>query len=150
MEKKMKKMSLVLLLFLCACGLAFAEGSYSRTSLFNEANGMIDKRLPSGWTEGGGLYYKSQDFAVGKEYTALHVNGNMVEAAIVGCLFTDNNARTVWLKESYDALIADRWEFASTNDGNWVLLKGNRAASSDASLTNDGKFSASVVFVKWR
>jgi hypothetical protein len=50
----MKKQRLVLLLWLCACCLAFMQGCTSRKDLFNEALDMIGKGVPSGWIDNDG------------------------------------------------------------------------------------------------
>jgi len=144
----MKKASLVLLLWLCACCLIFGQVSSSKRKLFTEANGMVGKRVPSGWVENGGIFWKSLDFAIGKEYSSVQPNGNIVEQAIVGSLFADSRAQSRWLKESYDTLVADKWEFVSDNGGVKVLMKGDRMVSLVPG--NNGNIGASVVFVKWK
>jgi len=69
----MKKLSLVLLLWLSAFCLVFGQVSSARKSLFNEANNTIGKRVPSSWKENDGLYWKSLNIAVGKEYSVVQV-----------------------------------------------------------------------------
>jgi len=115
-------------------------------SLLTEANNTLGNRVPSGWVAHDGLFWKSLDIAVGKEWTASQVNG-IVEQAIVGCLFADYNAQTRWLKESYDALIADKWELVTNNSEVWVLVKSDRMVTGIPSV-NNGIISASVVFMK--
>jgi hypothetical protein len=115
-------------------------------NLLIEANGTVGNRVPSGWVTHNGLFWKSLDLAVGKEWIALQVKG-IVEQAIVGCLFADQSAQTRWLKESYDALIADKWELVSNNGGVWVLVKGDRMVSGILTVDN-GIISASAVFMK--
>ena len=143
----MKKLSLVLLLWLCACCLVFGQVNSARRALFNEANGTVGKRVPSGWKEWEGLFWKSTDIAIGKDYTALQVKGNIVELAMVGCLFANYNAQTRWLKESYDTLVADRWEILSNTVDDWVLKKGDILATNETSSTDDGTLTAAVVFM---
>jgi len=115
-------------------------------NLLNEANGTVGNRVPSGWKENGGLYWKSFDLGVGKDWIALQVNANIVEQAIVGCLFANTNDRTRWLKESYDILIADKWALVSNNGGVWVLVKGDRMVSG-VPAADKGVISASVIFM---
>jgi DNA-binding transcriptional regulator of glucitol operon len=138
----MKKISLVLVICLCACG----QGSSSRISQFNEANGMVGNRPPSGYIEDGDSYWKSRDLAVGKDWVVLQTNGNTVEQAIVGCLFANTGAQTKWLKESYDTLVANKWALLSDDGETWVLMKGDNLASGVSSVDN-GTISASVVFM---
>ena len=95
----MKKLSLVLLLWLSVFCLVFGQVSSARKTLFTEANNTIGKRVPSGWKENEGLYWKSLDIAVGKEYSAVQVKGNLVEMAIVGCIVANKSAQTKWLEE---------------------------------------------------
>jgi len=115
-------------------------------NMLNEANGTVGNRVPSGWVAHDSLFWKSLDIAVGKDWIALQVKG-IVEQAIFGCLFTDSGAQTRWLKESYDALIADKWELVSNNAVVWVLVKGDRMVSGVHSIGNN-IISASVVFMK--
>jgi len=115
-------------------------------NLLNEANGTVGNRIPSGWKENGGLYWKSFDLGVGKDWIALQVNANIVEQAIVGCLFANTGDRTMWLKESYDILIADKWVLVSNNGGVWVLVKGDRMVSGVPAADKD-VISASVIFM---
>jgi len=143
----MKKLSLVLLLWLCACCLVFGQVNSARRALFNEANGTVGKRVPSGWKEWDGLFWKSTDISVGKDYTALQVKGNIVELAMVGCLFANSSAQTRWIKESYDTLVADKWEILSNNAGDWVLKKGDILVTYESSSTNDGTLTTAVVFM---
>ena len=143
----MKKLSLVLLLWLCACCLVFGQVNSARRALFNEANGTVGKRVPSGWKEWDGLFWKSTDISVGKDYTALQVKGNIVELAMVGCLFANSSAQTRWIKESYDTLVADKWEILSNNAGDWVLKKGDILVTYESSSTNDGTLTTAVVFL---
>jgi hypothetical protein len=138
----MKKLSLILLICLCACG----QSSPSRISLFNEANSTVGNRPPSGYIEDGDSYWKSRDLAVGKDWIVLQTSGNIVEQAIVGCLFANTGAQTKWLKESYDTLVADKWALLSDEGGVWVLMKGDNLASGVSSVDN-GNISASVVFM---
>jgi len=138
----MKKLGLVLLICLCACG----QGSSSRISLFNEANGAVGNRPPSGYIEDGDSYWKSRDLSVGKDWIVLQTNGDLVEQALVGCLFADTGAQTKWLKESYDTLIANKWVLLSDDGGVWVLMKEDKLASGVSSVDND-TISASVVFM---
>jgi len=142
----MKKSSLVLLLWLCTCCLVFGQVSSAKRALFNEALNTIGKRVPSGWKENDGLFWKSLDIAVGKDYTALQVNGNIVELAIVGCSFANISAQIRWLSESYDTLVADRWELLSDDDEAMVLTKGDRAVSIFPD-TDNGTISAAAVFM---
>jgi len=109
----MKKLALVLLICLCA----FGQGSSSKTSLFNEALDTVGNRPPSGYIEDGDSYWKSRDLSVGKDWIVLQTNGGLVEQAIVGCLFANTGAQAKWLKESYDTLIADKWELLSDDKG---------------------------------
>jgi len=143
----MKKLSLVLLLWLCAICLVFGQVNSARRALFNEANGTVGKRVPSGWKEWEGLFWKSTDIAIGKDYTALQVKGNIVELAMVGCLFANSSAQTRWIKESYDTLVADRWEILSNNAGDWVLKKGDILVTYESSTTDDGTLTTAVVFM---
>jgi photosystem II stability/assembly factor-like uncharacterized protein len=115
-------------------------------SLLNEAIGTVANRVPSGWMAYGGLFWKSLDLAVGIDWAALQVNGNIVEQAIVGCLFSNTGVQARWLKESYDILIADRWELVSNNGEVWVLVKGNRMVSGVPTV-DKSTISASVVFM---
>jgi hypothetical protein len=138
----MKKLSLVLLICLCACG----QGAPSRKSLFNEALGTVGKSPPSGWIENDGSYWKSLDLSVGKDWIVLQVDGNIVEQAIVGCLFANAGAQTKWLKESYDTLIADKWALLSDDGGAWVLMNGDKVVSGVTSEDN-GSISAAVSFM---
>jgi len=138
----MKKLSLVLLICLFACG----QGSSSRISLFNEANGTVGNRPPSGYIEDGDSFWKSLDLSVGKDWIVLQVDGNIVEQAIVGCLFANTGAQTKWLKESYDTLVADKWALLSDDGGVWVLMKEDKVASGVSSVDN-GTISASVVLL---
>ena len=115
-------------------------------NLLNEALVTVGNRVPSGWKENGGLYWKSFDLGVGKDWTALYVNTNTVEQAIVGCLFANSGDQTRWLRESYDILIADKWALVSNNGGVWVLVKGDRMVSGIPTV-DKGTTSASVVFM---
>jgi len=145
----MKKLSLVLLLLLCASCLIFGQVSSSKRRLFNEALDTVGKRVPSGWIEHNGLFWKSRDIPMGKDYIALTVNEDIVEQAIVGRLVADYRAQSRWLKESYDTLVADGWTSILDNgEGSWVLLKGNRMVSG-VFTTTDGTLSSAVVFVKY-
>jgi len=143
----MKKLSLVLLLWLCACCLVFGQVSSTKRKLFTEALGTVGKRPPSGWVKYNGSYWKSRDISYGKEYMLVNVNGrNVVEQAHVGCFFANTRAQTRWLKESYDTLVADRWELIlDDDDGTWVFMKGNILATGVAEET-DGTPVAAVVF----
>jgi hypothetical protein len=142
----LKKLSLVLLLWLSAFCLIFGQVSSAKKSLFNEANNTIGKRVPSKWKENDGLFWKSLDIAVGKEYSAVQVKGNLVEMAIVGCVVANKSAQTKWLKESYDTLIADKWALVSGNADDFVLTKSDRYVTS--SINNDGgAINVSVVFM---
>jgi len=141
----MKKLSLVLLLSLCACCLVFGQVSSAKRKLFNEALGTVGKRVPSGWIEDGGKYWKSLDFSIGKEYIQLTVNRNIVEQAHVGCVFANTRAQTRWLKESYDTLIADKWEIVLDDGESWALMKGGRLATG-VFTDVDGTPFAAVVF----
>ena len=143
----MKKISLVLLLCLCACGVVFGQVSSAKRRLFNEALGMVGKGVPSGWIEHDGSFWKSRDFSIGKEWTTLTVNRNIVEQAQVGCLFANNKARSRWIKESYDTLIADKWEQILGDGDSWVLMKGDKLVSGVTDET-DGTPTAAVVFMK--
>jgi hypothetical protein len=141
----MKKLSLVLLLWLYACCLVFGEGSSSRMGLFNEALGTVGKRVPSGWIENDGSYWKSRDIAIGKEFTMANANRNIVVNAQVGCAFANVRTQIIWLKESYDMLIADKWELVIDDGESWVLMKGDKFAIGVTDVT-DGTPMASVVF----
>jgi len=142
----MKKLSLVLLLWLSAFCLVFGQVSSAKRTLFNEANNTIGKRVPSSWKENDGLFYKSLNFAVGVEYSAVQVKGNLVELAIVGCVLANKSDQAKWLKESYDTLIADKWALVSGNADDFILSKSDRYVTSSAS--NDGSgFTVSVVFM---
>jgi len=144
----MKKLAMVLLLWLCACCLIFGQVSSSRRRLFNEAVGRVGKRVPSGWIEYSGQFWKSLDIAVGTEYTALEAENGSVSTATVGCLFNDDSVRSSWLKAGYDTLIADGWKVISNEgEGNWVLGKGKRMAVGVFGADDDSKLSASVVFM---
>ena len=142
----MKKFSLVLLLWLCACCLVFGQVSSARRRLFNEALGTVGKRVPSGWIENDGSYWKSRDISIGKDFMMATVKRNIVEQAQVGCLFANTRNQARWLKESYDTLIADKWTlFFEDDDGTWILMKGDKYAISVIDET-DGTPVASVVF----
>jgi hypothetical protein len=142
----MKKLSLVLLVWLSTFCLVFGQVSSAKKSLFNEANNTIGKRVPSSWKENEGLYWKSLNIAVGKDYSAVQVKGNLVEMAIVGCIVANKSAQTKWLKESYDTLIADKWVLVSGNADDFILSKSDRFVTS--STNNDGgSISVSVVFM---
>jgi len=143
----MKKLSLVLLLWLCACCLVFGQASSSKRRLFTEALNTIGKRPPSGWVKYKGSYWKSRDISYGKEYMLVNVNkNNAVEQAHVGCFFDSTKAQTRWLKESYNTLVADKWELIlDDDDGNWVFMKGNNLATG-VSEEADGNPVAAVVF----
>jgi len=142
----MKKLSLVLLLWLSAFCLVFGQVSSARKSLFTEANNTIGKRVPSSWKENDGLYWKSLDIAVGKDYSAVQLKGNLVEMAIVGCVVANKSAQTKWLKESYDTLISDKWVLYSGNADDFILSKSDRYVTS--SVNNDGgTINVSVVFM---
>jgi hypothetical protein len=141
----MKKLSLVLLLWLCAFCLAFGEGSSSRMGLFNEAVGTVGRRVPSGWIEDGGSYWKSRDFAIGKEFSMVNATRNVVDNAQVGCIFANTRTQALWLKESYDMLVADKWQFVMDDGDTWILLKGDLYAIGVQEIT-DGTPIASVVF----
>jgi len=138
----MKKLGLILLLCLCACG----QGAPSKKSLFNEALDTVGKSPPSGWIENDGSYWKSLDLSVVKDWIVLQVDGNIVEQAIVGCLFANTGAQTKWLKESYDTLIADKWALLSNDGGAWVLMKEDKVVSGVTSEDN-GNISAAVSFM---
>jgi len=71
----MKKLGLVLLLWLSACCLIFEQVSSSKRTLFNEALNTLGKSVPSNWKENDGLYWKSLDIAMGRDYSALQVKG---------------------------------------------------------------------------
>jgi hypothetical protein len=142
----MKKLSLVLLLWLSAFCLVFGQVNSARKSLFTEANGTIGKRVPSSWKENDGLYWKSLNIAAGKDYSAVQVKGNIVELALVGCVVANKSAQTKWLKESYDTLIADKWALVSGNADDFILSKSDRYVTS--STRNDGgTINVSVVFM---
>jgi len=143
----MKKLSLVLLLWLCACSLVFGQVSSAKRRLFNEALGTVGKSAPSGWIENNGSYWKSRDISIGKEFMMVNVNRNIVEQAQVGCLFANNKARSRWIKESYDTLIADKWEQILGDGDSWVLMKGDKLVSGVTDET-DGTPTAAVVFMK--
>jgi photosystem II stability/assembly factor-like uncharacterized protein len=117
----------------------------NRNLLF-ETNGTVGNRVPSGWAAYGGLLWKSLNLAVGIDWAALQVRGNIVEQAIAGCLFTNTGDQTRWLRESYDTLVADRWALVSNNGGVWVLVKGDRMVSG-IPVVDKGTISASVVFM---
>jgi len=142
----MKKLSLVLLLWLSAFCLIFGQVNSARKTLFNEAYNTIGKRVPSSWKENEGIYWKSLDIAVGKDYSAAQLKGNLVEMAIVGCIVTNKSAQTKWLKESYDTLIADKWVLFSGNADDFILSKSDRFATSSAN-NDGGTISVSVVFM---
>jgi len=144
----MKKLSLVLLLWLCACCLVFGQVSSAKRALFNEGLNTIGKRVPSGWTLHDGLYWKSynaNDIVGGKDWLALQLNGNIVEQAIVGCAFTTYNAQMSWVSESYDTLVADKWEFISDDDESVLLKKGDKVAY--IRIDSDDDYSAFVIFM---
>jgi hypothetical protein len=158
---EMKKTSVVLLLWLCACCLVFVQGCSKKTanneapitdgrsvlSGWNEAVDTIGKGVPSGWTLHDGMYWKSyNDIAVGKEWTALQLQGTIVEQAIVGCVFANNSDRTRWLKESYDTLIAGKWELVMEDADSWIFMKEDILAAGVIN-DSDGTISASVVFM---
>jgi hypothetical protein len=150
LEVVVKKITLVLLLWLCSCSLIFGQVSSSKRRLFNEASGTVGKQAPSDWIEHEGLFWKSVDILMGKDYIALDVNGNIVGKAIVGCLVADSRAQSRWLKESYDTLVADGWKSILDNgEGAWVLTKRDRMVSGVSTTTDDGTLSASVVFMKF-
>jgi len=142
----MKKLTLVLFLWLSAFCLVFGQVNSARRTLFNEANNTIGKHVPSSWKENEGLYWKSLDIAVGKDYSAVQVKGNLVELATVGCFVANKSAQTKWLKESYDTLIADKWVLFSGNADDFILSKSDRFVTS--SVNNDGgAINVSVVFM---
>jgi hypothetical protein len=145
----MKKLSLVLLLGLCAGCLVFGQASPAKRRLFTEALGMVGKRPPSDWVKYNGSYWKSRDISYGKEYMLVNVNGrNVVEQAHVGCFFANTRAQTRWLKESYSTLVADRWELIlDEDDGTWVFMKGDILATGVAEKA-DGTPVAAVVFTR--
>jgi len=144
----MKKPVMVLLLWLCVCCLIFGQVSSSKRRLFNEAAGTVGKRVPSGWIADGDKFWKSLDIAVDREYTALEADRNIVNKAIVGCLFTDPNIRARWLKEAYDTLMADRWKLIlDEGEGSWVLEKGTMLVVGLFGGSGNGDLSASVVFM---
>jgi hypothetical protein len=148
-EVVMKKPVIVLLLLLCACSLIFGQASSSRRRLFNEARRMIGKQAPSGWVKKDGQLWKNVDIVVGKEYTAVETDGDIVNKAIVGCLFNDSGVRDKWLKDAYDTLIAGGWKpFLDNGEGNWVLGRSGRLVAGLFGDNVGDLLSASVVFLK--
>jgi hypothetical protein len=144
----MKKLMLVLLLWLCACCFVFGQVSSAKRTLFNEALNTVGKRVPSGWSLHEGMYWKSynaKDIVGGKDWLALQLNGNIVEQAIVGCAFTAYNAQMRWVSESYDTLVADKWEFISDDDESVLLTKGDKVAY--IRIDSDDGYSAFVIFL---
>jgi len=61
----------------------------------------------------------------------------------VSCTDTNKSAQTRWLKESYDTLVAGKWELFSGNAADYVLSKNDRLVSS---VTIAGGFDGKMVY----